>query len=67
MRGEEKRWHSELRAVLAAVAVLALLCVALIAQALVSTGAMMAILGVGLVVGLLIKYAPGASRHPRTH
>ena len=45
MHGEENRWHSELKAVLAAVAVLALLCVALIAQALVSTGAMVAILG----------------------
>lgn len=67
MHGEEKRWHSELRAVLAAVAVLALLCVALIAQALIGTGVMMAILGVGLVVGLVIKYAPGASRHPHTH
>ena len=67
MHAHEKRWHSELRAVLAAVAILALLCVALIAQALVSTGAMIAILGVGLVVGLLIRYAPSASRHPRTH
>ena len=68
MNRQEKRWHSEVKAFLGAVAVLGLLCVALIAQALWSTEAMVAILAAGLVVGLAIRYAPtGGRHHPRTH
>jgi hypothetical protein len=68
MDSREKRWHSEVRAVLGATAVLALLCVALIAQALIGTGSMVAILAVGLVVGLMIRYAPSVGhRHRRAN
>ncbi len=68
MEREEKRWHSEVKALGAAVAVLLLLCVALIAQTFWGNGAMLAILGAGLVVGLAIRYAPGLSRqHPTPH
>lgn len=67
MDHHEKRWHSEVKALLGAIAVLALLCVALIAQALWGTGAMVAVLAAGLVVGLVIRYLPAAGRHPRTH
>ena len=66
MDRQEKRWHSEIKAFFGAIAVLALLCVALIAQALWSTGAMVAILAVGLVIGLVIRYVP-TGRHPTTH
>jgi hypothetical protein len=67
MEREEKRWHAELKAFLVAVAVLLLLCVALIAEAFWGTGPMLAILLGGLVIGLAIRYVPGALRHPRTH
>jgi hypothetical protein len=63
----ESRWHAEIKAILAAVAALAVLCVALIAQTFWGNGAMLAILGVGIVVSLVIRYAPNASRTPRTH
>jgi hypothetical protein len=63
----ESRWHAEVKAVLAAIAVLLLLCVALIAQTFWGNGAMVAILGAGIVVGLIIRYAPSASQHLRTH
>ena len=65
MERQEKRWHSEVRAALSAVAVLALLCVARSAQALWRTGAMVASLAVGLVIGRIVRYAP-AGRHPTT-
>jgi hypothetical protein len=65
------RWGSEIRAVLVAVAVLVLICAALIAEALWGNGAMLAILLGGLAIGLIIRYArvPGAGSHgrPRTH
>ena len=68
MKREEKRWHSEVKALAAAVAVLALLCVALIAQTFWGNGAMLAILGAGIVVGLVIRYAPDMTRkHPTAH
>ena len=67
MDRHEKRWHSEVKALLGAIAVLALLCVALIAQALWSTGAMVAILAAGLVVGLVIRYVPAGRHQARTH
>ena len=68
MKREEKRWHSEVKALAAAVAVLALLCVALIAQTFWGNGAMLAILGAGIVVGLVVRYAPSTTRHhPTAH
>lgn len=67
MEREEKRWHSEVKALAAAIAVLLLLCVALIAQTFWGNGAMLAILLGGLVIGLAIRYLPPALRHPRTH
>jgi hypothetical protein len=68
MDHQEKRWHSEVKAFVGAIAVLVLLCVALIAQALWSTGAMVAILAAGLVVGLAIRYVPtGGRHHPTAH
>jgi hypothetical protein len=64
----ESRWAAELRAFLAALGVLALLCVALIAQTLWGNGAMLAILLGGIAVGFVIKYAfPGHHDGARTH
>ncbi len=68
MNGEEKRWHSEVRMLAGAVAFLLLLCVALIAQTFWGNGAMLAILGAGLVVWLVMRHAPGLGRHhPTAH
>lgn len=63
------RWATELRAFLAVVFALAVICGALIAQPFWGNGAMVAILAGGVVVYLLARYAPAASRHqqPRTH
>ena len=63
----ESRWQAEIRAFLAAVAILALLCVALIAQTFWGNGAMLAILGAGIVVGLAIRYVPALNRQHTAH
>ena len=62
----ESRWHAELKALLAAIVVLGILCVALIAEALWGSAAMAAILlGAGGVF-LVGKYAVPHGR-PRAH
>jgi fatty acid desaturase len=65
-RAGESRWASELRALLAAVAVLGILCLALIAEALWGNGAMLAILLAGAAVFVVARYAVPHHR-PRAH
>jgi peptidoglycan/LPS O-acetylase OafA/YrhL len=68
MERDEKRWQAELtKGVLIAVAVLALLCVALIAQTFWGNGAMLAILLGGVAAFLAIRLLPGGGRQARTH
>ena len=62
----ESRWHAELRFLVLLVVVLVVLSAALIAQTFWGNGAMLAILGVGIAIGLIVRYLPsggGGGRH----